>query len=177
MNFSALFNSKSYLIIFIFMNCAMRSYSQNQNSTSDFWSHVRFGGGLGLSFGDGFFSGTIAPSGIYQFNSKFAAGVGLNATYNKQDNFFKSTIFGASLLGLFNPIRELQMSAEFEQLNVNRKFDNSSFEDENYWYPALFMGLGYGNGNVTFGIRYDVLYNRNKSIYADPWIPFVRVFF
>lgn len=177
MNFSALFNSKSYLIVFIFMNYAMASFSQNQNATSDFWSHVRFGGGLGLSFGDGFFSGTIAPSGIYQFNSKFAAGVGLNATYNKQDNFFKSTIFGASLLGLFNPIRELQVSAEFEQLNVNRKFDNSTFEDENYWYPALFMGLGYGNGNVTFGIRYDLLYNRNKSIYADPWIPFVRVFF
>lgn len=177
MNFSSLFNCKTVLIVFVFMNCTLVSFSQNQSNTSDFWRHVRFGGGLGLSFGNGFFSGTIAPSGIYQFNSKFAAGVGLNATYNKQDNFYKSTIFGASVLGLFNPIPELQVSAEFEQLNVNRQFDDPIFEDDNYWYPALFMGLGYGNGNVTFGIRYDVLYNRNKSIYADPWIPFVRVFF
>jgi len=159
------------------MTCTLVSFSQNQNNTNDFWKRVRFGGGLGLSFGDGFFSGTIAPSGIYEFNSKFATGVGLNATYNKQDNFFNSTIFGASVIGLFNPIRELQLSAEFEQLNVNRKFDNSTFEDQNYWYPGLFMGIGYGNGNVTFGIRYDVLYDRDKSIYADSWIPFVRVFF
>ncbi|WP_431132625.1 alpha-ketoglutarate decarboxylase [Psychroserpens mesophilus] len=175
MNFSPLFNCKTYLVIF--MICSSLSFSQNQNNASDFWNHVRFGGGLGLSFGDGFFSGTIAPSGIYEFNTKFAVGLGLNATYNKQDNFFKSTVFGASVIGLFNPVRELQVSAEFEQLNVNRKFDDPIFEDDNYWYPALFMGLGYGSRNVTFGIRYDLLYNKDKSIYADPFIPFVRVFF
>ena len=177
MNFPYFINYKTYFIFFVFINCSLISFSQNQKNTSDFWNHVRFGGGLGLSFGDGFFSGTIAPSGIYQFNSKFSAGVGLNATYNKQDDFFKSTVFGGSLIGLFNPVRELQVSAEFEQLNVNRRFDNSDFRDENYWYPALFMGLGYGNRNVTFGIRYDLLYSKEKSIYAEPWIPFVRVFF
>ncbi len=163
------------MFVLFFLASSLVSFSQNEDY--DFWSHVRFGGGLGLSFGDGFFSGTIAPSGIYEFDSNFAVGVGLNATYNKQDNFFKSTVLGASLIGLFNPIEELQASAEFEQLNVSRKFDNPIYKDDNYWYPALFMGLGYGNGNVTFGIRYDLLYNRNKSIYADPWMPFVRVFF
>jgi hypothetical protein len=177
MNFSSLFNCKTYLIVFVFFNFSLVSFSQNLDNTSDFWNHVRFGGGIGLSFGDGFFSGTISPTGIYDFNSKFSAGVGLNATYNKQDNFFKSTIFGASIIGLFNPIQELQLSAEFEQLNVSRKFEDSVFKSENYWYPALFMGIGYGNGNVTFGIRYDLLYSREKSIYADPYMPFVRVFF
>ncbi|MFK7783271.1 alpha-ketoglutarate decarboxylase [Psychroserpens sp.] len=177
MNFSSLFNYKACLFIFTLLLSSLSSFSQNQNDTDNFWNHVRFGGGIGLSFGDGFFSGTISPTGIYEFNSKFAAGVGLNATYNKQDNFFKSTIFGGSLIGLFNPIRELQVSAEFEQLNVNRKFENSIYKDDNYWYPALFMGIGYGNGNVTFGIRYDLLYSREKSIYADAYMPFVRVFF
>ncbi|WP_299222980.1 alpha-ketoglutarate decarboxylase [uncultured Psychroserpens sp.] len=176
MNFSNLFKAKIYLVSIIFTSYTS-VFSQVDNSANNFWDHVRYGGALGLSFGDGFFSGTIAPSAIYEFNSKFAVGVGLNGTYNKQDDFFRSTIIGASTIGLFNPIPELQLSAEFEQLNVNRKFDDAAFEDDNYWYPALFVGLGYGNGNVTFGIRYDVLYNRNKSIYADPWIPFVRVFF
>lgn len=171
------FNFKTYLLVFTFFVCSTLSFSQNQNDTNNFWRHTRFGGAIGLSFGDGFFSGSIAPTGIYEFNSKFAAGVGLNATYNKQDNVFKSTIFGGSLIGLFNPTRELQVSAEFEQLNVNRKFEDSAFEDDNYWYPALFLGLGYGNGNVTFGVRYDFLYSREKSIYADPFMPFVRVFF
>ena len=46
---------------------------------STFWNQVRFGGGIGLSFGDGFFSGTLAPSAIYEFNSSFAAGIGLNS--------------------------------------------------------------------------------------------------
>lgn len=82
------------------------------------------------------------------------------------------------MIGLYNPIRELQVSAEFEELSVSRKWeDNLGIEDQNYWYPALFVGLGYRNQNLTLGIRYDVLYDRDKSIYADPWMPFVRVYF
>ena len=149
-----------------------------QTTDDSFWKHVRFGGGVGLSFGDGFFSGTLAPSAIYEFNEQFALGVGLNGTYNSLKNNYKSTIFGGSVIGLFNPIQELQVSAEFEQLNVNRKWeDNLGIEDQNYWYPALFVGLGYRNENFTVGIRYDLLYDEDKSIYADAFMPFVRVYF
>ncbi|MCH4553960.1 MULTISPECIES: alpha-ketoglutarate decarboxylase [Aestuariibaculum] len=148
-----------------------------QQSESDFWKHVRFGGGIGLSFGNGFFSGTLAPSALYEFNNNFAMGVGLNGTYNRSKDFYKSTIFGGSLIGLYSPVNSIQMSAEFEELYVSRKYDNNIFRDDSYWYPALFLGAGYRNRNVTFGIRYDVLYDRNKSIYADPWAPFVRVYF
>ncbi|MFT5217579.1 MAG: hypothetical protein ACI83H_002719, partial [Glaciecola sp.] len=82
--------------------------------------------------------GTIAPSAIYEFNNQFAAGIGLNATYAKQRDLFKSTILGASVISLFNPIEEIQLSAEFEELNVNRNFDENFIEnaDDNYWYPA-----------------------------------------
>lgn len=155
----------------------MDSFGQNQDDKKNFWSHVRFGGGVGLSFGDGFFSGTLAPSAIYQFNRDFGLGVGLNGTYNSQKNVFNSTILGASLIGLYNPIPELQVSGEFEELNVNQKFDNNLFEDRNYWVPALFVGLGYRTNNITFGMRYDLLYDRGKSVYAEPWMPFFRVFF
>lgn len=149
-----------------------------QDKSSDFWNHVRFGGGIGLSFGDGFFSGTIAPSAIYEFNEQIALGLGLNGTYNKQENFYKSTVIGGSLISLFNPIQEIQLSAEFEELNVSRSWEsNLGIEDQNYWYPALFLGAGYRSRNITFGMRYDVLYQRDKSIYADPWAPFFRVYF
>src|SRR5690606_14349121 len=149
-----------------------------QTTDDSFWKHVRFGGSIGLSFGDGFFSGTLAPSAIYEFNEQFALGVGLNGTYNSLKNNYKSTIFGGSIIGLFNPIQELQVSAEFEQLNVSRKWeDNLGIEDQNYWYPALSVGLGYRNENFTVGIRYDLLYDENKSIYADAFMPFVRVYF
>ena len=164
-------------IIFVFLLTATFSFSQ-QKYTTDFWQNVRFGGGIGLSFGDGFFSGTLAPSAIYEFNSQFGLGVGLNGTINNQKNIYKSTILGGSLIGLFTPINSIQLSAEFEQLNVNRKFESSlNLPDDNYWSPALFVGAGYRSGNVTFGIRYDLLYDVEKSIYADPWAPFVRFYF
>ncbi len=169
-------NNKLKLFLFIFILTA--NMVVGQQKTNDFWNHVRFGGGIGLNFGDGFFSGTIAPSGIYEFDNTFALGLGLNATFNNQKSVYKSTILGGSLIGLFNVIPELQLSAEFEQLNVDRNYNvNTNFEDENYWVPALFLGIGYRNGNVTFGVRYDLLYDDEQSVYIDPWMPFVRFYF
>ena len=166
---------KTSLLLVLFFGAFMSIQSQNK---SDFWQHVGFGGGLGLSFGDGFFGITVAPGAIYQFNPQFAFGLGLNYTYNESQGFYTSSIVGGSLLGLYNPIRALQLSAEFEQLNVHRNYDSSTpFINENYWYPALFIGIGYSAGPVTMGVRFDVLYNSDQSIYANPWAPFVRVFF
>lgn len=168
-----------FTILFgLFVSSGTAQVKKN-SQTSDFWSHVRFGGGLGLSFGNGIFSGTIAPSAIYQFNQNVGLGIGLNASYFERKNQFKSTVLGGSIIGLFNPIREIQISSEFEQLNVNRNYDEAFVNnpDENYWYPALFLGAGYRSGNFTIGIRYDVLYDEDKSIYADAWIPFIRVYF
>lgn len=167
----------SCLIMISFTLSAMSQINARQGAP-DFWSHVRFGGGIGLSFGDGFFSGTLAPSAIYEFNEQFALGVGLNGTYNKRKDFYNSTVFGGSLIGLFNPIQEIQLSAEFEELNVNRKWDERyNIENENYWYPGLFLGAAFRSRNVAVGMRYDVLYDKEKSIYANPWAPFVRVYF
>tara|TARA_R110000868_G_scaffold11125_2_gene54543 strand:- start:1362 stop:1892 length:531 start_codon:yes stop_codon:yes gene_type:complete len=168
---------KKHSLILIFSVFCFQG-TKAQDIRSDFWNHVRFGGGIGLNFGDGFFSGTIAPSGIYEFDNIFALGLGLNATFNNQKNIYKSTILGGSLIGLANVIPQLQLSAEFEQLNVDRNYNvNLNIEDENYWVPALFLGIGYRNGNVTFGVRYDVLYDDEQSIYIDPWMPFVRFYF
>ncbi|WP_317197703.1 hypothetical protein [Neotamlana sargassicola] len=35
----------------------------------------------------------------------------------------------------------------------------------------------YRSNNVTLGVRYDMLYNNSKSIYANAWMPFIRVYF
>lgn len=167
-----------YILLIFVMITATTITMQGQENKDDFWSHVRFGGGFGLGFGDGFFSATLAPSAIYEFNETVALGVGLNGTINNQKNVYKSTILGGSFIGLLNVIPELQFSAEFEQLNVNRRYNvNLNIPDDNYWSPALFLGAGYRNGNVTFGVRYDVLFDENKSIYANAWVPFVRFYF
>ena len=88
-------NKKIVLILIIIFSCFGSTTAQE--TKSDFWNHVRFGGGIGLNFGDNFFSGTIAPSAIYEFDNMFAMGLGLNATFNNQKSIYKSTILGGSL--------------------------------------------------------------------------------
>ena len=154
------------------------TYAQNTN-LSPFWSNVQYGGGVGIGFANDFFSGTLAPNAIYRFNDYVASGVGLNFSYSSQKDVFQSTVIGGSIIGLFNPIRDIQLSTEFEELYVNRDIDDGfiSSIDDKYWYSALFLGIGYTSGNITFGIRYDVLFDEDTSIYSDPWLPFVRFFF
>ena len=171
------FWSFSRLIFMLLLIGFTKSYSQEKQN--EFWQHLRFGGGIGLSFGDGFFSGTLAPSAIYEFNEQFAAGVALTGTYASLKDNNSATILGGSLLALYNVIPQIQLSAEFEELNVNRKYsfsENLSIT-ENYWYPALFLGAGFRAKNFTIGIRYDVLYDADESIYANAFAPFVRVYF
>ena len=112
---TTLFFKHTYFIL-LFFNClvfsSVKAQENRQNGPSDFWQNVSFGGGIGLSFGDNFFSGTLAPSAIYQFNEQFALGLGLTGTYNEQKDIYKSTVLGGSLLGLFSHINEIQLSAE-----------------------------------------------------------------
>ena len=151
--------------------------AQNPTSRGQFWDRVRFGGGIGLGFTNGGFNGSIAPSAIYQVTDEFATGVSLSFNYAKF-NDSKFLAYGGSILTLYNPIPFLQLSAEMEQLRVNRDLETfvGTIED-NYWSPALFLGIGYTNQFATIGIRYDILYDDNQSIYANAWMPFVRVYF
>jgi len=151
--------------------------AQENTQKSDFWDNVRFGGGLGLSTGNRVFSATLAPSAIYDFNTSFSLGLGLNGTYLSQRDVFKSTILGARIISLYNPWQAIQLSGEFEQNHVSRNFDNPDSLDDKFWVPAFYIGAGYRTRNVTVGIRYDFLYDEAKSITASAWVPFVRVFF
>jgi hypothetical protein len=108
--------------------------------------------------------------------------VGLNYSYSELDadlpfiQDYSSNIYGASLIGVVNPIPEAQLSVDFEHFYVNRNFHGGGVDDD-YYVPALFLGAGYQQGNVVFGIRYDVLFDGRRSIFADDIQPFVRVMF
>ena len=165
---------KRYILGLLFL---IAFSANSQTSPSNFWNDVRFGGGIGLGFSNGYFNGSIAPSAIYQVNEQFATGVSLNFNYAKFDDD-RLLAYGGSVLALYNPIPFIQLSSEWEQLRVNRTYalEGGDLED-NYWSPALFLGIGYSNRNVTFGLRYDVLYDDNKSIYTNALMPFVRLYF
>jgi hypothetical protein len=144
---------------------------------SDFWNNVQFGGGIGLGFGAGYTDISLAPSAIYNFNEYVALGLGAQYTYVQQRNFYTSNLYGGSIIALFNPIREIQLSAELEELRVNVSLDGSNSDPQDYWNTGLFFGLGYRNGNVTLGMRYNVLQDETKNVYSQAFMPFVRVYF
>lgn len=166
---------KKWSLILFFAFSSTLIFSQNSNS-SEFWDNVRFGGGIGLGFGNGSFNGSISPSAIYQVSDKFATGVQLNFSYAKLDDD-TLTAYGGSLISLYNVIPVIQLSGELEQLRINRSFalDGGNLKD-NYWSPALYLGAGYVNRNFTVGIRYNLLHDE-KSIYSDALTPFIRVYF
>ena len=151
-----------------------------KQSQSDFWDKVQFGGGLGLGFGSGYTDISVAPSAIYNFNPYVSLGLGAQYSYVSQKDSYTSNLYGGSLIALVNPIDQIQLSAELEQLRVNvsveDNFSNST-STRNFWNTGLFLGAGYRTNNVTIGGRYNVLYNKNDAAYSSAFMPFVRVYF
>ncbi|MES2545585.1 MAG: hypothetical protein V4548_11920 [Bacteroidota bacterium] len=169
----------SFIILFSTADLFAQQKPVSSHSKSDFWNNVQFGGGFGAAVGSGYTDLTLAPSAIYNFNEYVAAGVGLQGSYVSSKDYFSSAIYGASLITLFNPIEDVQLSVELEQLRVNSIVKDLGNPDikNNFWNTALFIGGGFRANNVTIGARYNVLYNKRDYVYSGAFMPFIRVYF
>jgi len=178
-----LFKQSIFIISITFLFCLFSNAQQNSNvqQQNDFWDKVRFGGGLGLSIGSNYTGVTIAPSVVYQVNEYLETGIGIQGSYIKEKSQYpmfpdsKAYIYGGSLIALVNPIKQVQLSAEVEQLRINVDYSNGFSRD--YWNTALFVGAGYRMQNLTIGVRYNVLHDNKNNIYKDAFMPFVRIYF
>lgn len=173
-------NIRRILFLYLLISIQYTAFSQVEaNAKTNFWNKVRYGGNLNLGFSDSSTNIGLAPSAIYQFNNKVAAGVSISFGYSSfKRNSAKQFNYGASTLVLYNPIQSLQLSAELEQTFVNSSFKiaGQKFTDD-FNFPALYIGAGYRVGNISAGLRYDVLYKKDKSIYSSALGPFFRVYF
>jgi len=160
------------------------SFSFSQTADESFIDHVRFGGTFNLGFGNNYTTIGISPSAIYDFNQQFSAGVSFSYLYSKGTYYpisggsfeASNSMLGGSVIALYNPFNAFQVSAEFEQMNVNYKDDR--FPESSEWIPAIYLGLAYYTGNLAFGMRYNVLFNStNRSIYSSAFTPVFRVYF
>jgi hypothetical protein len=170
------------VLLFSFQYLAAQRQSFTPAPKNAFWKNVQFGGGLGLSIGSGYTDISVSPSAIYNINSVVAVGTALQFGYVSAKNDYSSTIYGGSLIGLINPIPEIQFSVELEEINVNTVSrvalaGGNVFPKANFWNTSLYLGGGYRSGNVTVGVRYNVLFDKNKSYYNEAFMPFVRVYF
>lgn len=167
------FTKPTFTLLFVGIMSFFSVAAQQTNPAAD---RLHFGGSLGLSLGSGFTNILVAPSAIYDVNDYFSAGAGVQASYLSWRNNFESFNYGASLIGLVNPVQEVQLSAELEQLRVNNTYVVNNVKD-NFWNTALFLGVGYRSNNVTVGMRYNVLFKENQNVYNEAFMPFVRVYF
>src|SRR5210317_1346388 len=147
-----------------------------------FWS---FGGNIGLSFWNGGTDILLAPKAYYHVSPMFMTGFGITYIYSSaEDDFAKysQNSFGGSILGAFRPIPFLQISAEYEglQTNGNSTIKFAGDRDKinySYWNNAIYLGASFVSRNVSFGVRYDVLYDSNRSVYSSAWSPVIGFYF
>lgn len=178
--FKTTFGLVCSLFIFCFSSFAQDSTAVEKTELvkNEFWKKVSFGGGLGLNLGNNGTSVSVSPSAVYRVNNYFSAGIGLQGSYVSFRDSYKSYIYGGSLIGLVNPVEALQLSVELEQLRVNTTFESQlAMPSRDSWNTALFLGAGYSTNNITLGVRYNVLFNKNDNVYGEAFMPFVRVFF
>lgn len=146
------------------------------------WS---FGGNIGLSFWNGGTDILLAPKAYYHVSPMFMTGFGITYIYSSaEDDFAKysQNSFGGSILGAFRPIPFLQISAEYEglQTNGNSTIKFAGDRDKNnysFWNNAIYLGASFVSRNVSFGVRYDVLYDSSRSVYSSAWSPVIGFYF
>lgn len=150
--------------------------SNFQNNTTSFNQYWSFGGTLGLSFWNGGTDILLAPKAYYNFSEIFLTGFGITYIYSDYNSGlykYTSNSFGGSVMAGLRPIPFLQLSIEYEGLQTNR----SGFYNENYWNNALYLGFAFVAGNVSFGVRYDVLFDDNRSAYSSAFSPVIGFYF
>jgi len=163
------------LIIFVNFNLTGQN---SELAPHRFIDDVRFGGGINIGLGNSYSTFAISPSAIYDFSNEFSAGLSVTYVYVKNKSIQNSTtnLCGGSVLALFRPINNIQISTEFENLKINQKY---SFQTEiSQWQTALYFGLEYVTGNIAMGLRYDVLYDKVTNITSSSALnPVFRVYF
>jgi hypothetical protein len=150
---------------------AVTSYKK----VDSFKDHLRYGGSFNVGFGNNYTTIGISPSVLYDFYNGFYAGVGASYYHTKNNDFdYTSNVYGGSVIALYNFMKVIQLSAEFESLKVN---ENLGRRENSYWTNGLYAGIAYRARNVSIGIRYDLLFDDQKSFYGDAISPVIRIYF
>ncbi|WP_457618381.1 alpha-ketoglutarate decarboxylase [Lutibacter sp.] len=170
---------KIYFLLAIISFVHLNIFGQNSNLDKQrFIDNVRFGGGFNIGVGNNYSTFSLSPSAIYDFSDKFGAGFSLTYVYVKNKSIQNSTtnLYGGSILALFKPIYYLQVSSEYENLKINQNYYSEN--NISQWQNALYFGLEYVTGNISMGLRYDVLFDKVRSITSSSALnPVFRIYF
>lgn len=171
-----------FVLGFLFLN-VQKTFAQTQidslktvENPLNNEKNLKFGLGFGLNFVGGT-SVSLSPNLTYRINDKMSAGAGLLFNYNAVKNLQTTTTIGANAIFNYYPLEKLLTMAEFAEMNVNRNNKVTATKDQ-FWDSALFVGVGYQiTPKISVGGKYNLLYDKDKSVYSSPFVPFVNISF
>lgn len=152
------------------------TYQRVEQQRPAYPRHWSFGGFFSMSFWNGGTDILVAPKAYYHLSPKFLTGFGVTYIYSDSNDAlfgYHSNSIGGSVMAGVRPVPMLQLSAEYEGLNTTR---GGAFADT-YWNNALYLGASFVTGHVSFGLRYDVLYDSSRSVFGSAWTPVIGFYF
>ena len=152
---------------------AVAAQQRKKDAYQRTWS---FGGNIGFSFWNGGTDILLAPKAYYNVSPQFITGFGVTYIYSDYDDRFfgyHQNSIGGSIMAAVRPVPMLQLSAEYEALHTNR----GGYGADQYWNNAIYLGASFVSRNVSFGVRYDVLYDSTRSVYSSAWSPVIGFYF
>lgn len=169
---------RNSLVLVTLLTLTFYCQAQDSSNNLNFNKKVRFGGAFNMGFGSNYSTFSVSPSAIYDFSESFSAGLSLKYLYVKNKSIVEKTtnILGGSALAFYRPLSNFQLSTEYEQLHLKQTYSNITGVSR--WQPALYIGAEYITGRISMGLRYDVLFDKNKNaIYDSALSPVFRIYF
>lgn len=146
-----------------------------ENSKWTFGGYAGLGGAFG---GNGGTTIYITPRVGYKITENFEAGIAGNFSWNNS-NYYSSTMIGVGPFAIYYFSRSFFLSGLFQEYFVNQK-DKVNQLTYSGNESAFYVGGGYMQrlGERTYvqiGGMYNVLYNKDKSVFGGGFIPQVGI--
>jgi hypothetical protein len=150
---------------------------QNQKQ-SNFFDNFTIGGNIGASFGNNLWGVSLAPRIGYKVTEDFEVAFSVNYYYQKSPNVqYNSLSLGPSLN--YYIARNFYVKASYQHYFIDQKTRGIS-EHYKREESALYLGAGYmqylgGRSYLRLGFSYNVLYDKDKSIFSSGLSPEVGI--
>jgi hypothetical protein len=166
------------LVIFGFLFNAQIGTSASIGSENSKWT---FGGsaGLGGTFGNhGGIALYVVPRMGYKVSENFETGLAANFSWSNS-NYYSSTMIGVGPFANYYFSRSFFLIGMFQEyfLKQRNKIDDVKYSGNE---STLYLGGGYmqrigGRTYMQIGAMYNVLYNKNKSVFGSGFIPNIGI--
>ena len=167
---------KVFAVIFVLLLCNLTAEAQRNYKTSqedEKWTdRIVFGGGLGISFFNGW-NINVSPNVGYKITDQFWAGIGLDYYYGSfrydSENKDQFSIIGPKAFALYYITPQINLGTEFAYYDYTYTLTSGgrktkTNEEQNSWL----IGGGYtqrmgGRAGIRFEFFYDVLYDESNT--------------